>query len=183
MATVKIILEGYWKKISETEDRASSTVTLVIDGEVKMLVDPGIAPKEYLIEALQREGLRVEDINFVVLTHRHLDHCLNMGLFTKAKIVDNQGITEGDKFIAEKKISSDVGLIDTPGHSEDGQTLLVKTEEGLVAVAGDLFVLADLEFKDPFATDEKKLEENRKKVLEMADFIVTGHSGMVKVKR
>ncbi len=183
MANVKVLLEGYWKKVSETEDRASSTVTLVRDKEVNLIVDPGTGDKEYLEKSLQENSLTFDDIHYIVLTHKHLDHCRNMSLFPKAKIVDNWGIVDGDREIADKKISGDVELIDTPGHSEDSQSLLVKTEEGLVGVVGDLFINSDLEFKDPFATDFKKLEQSRKLVLEKVDFIITGHAGMVKVKK
>ena len=55
---------------------------------------------------------------------------------------------------------------------------LVKTDKGKVAICGDVFWKKGLPKVDPYADSPKELVKSRAKVLEMADFIVPGHSGM-----
>lgn len=79
----------------------------------------------------------------------------------------------------------------TPGHAPELTSLVVETEEGVVVVAHDVFWWMDGEQKsetvedlmnlvDPFVNDENELEESRKKVLEIADWIIPGHGKMFK---
>jgi glyoxylase-like metal-dependent hydrolase (beta-lactamase superfamily II) len=64
----------------------------------------------------------------------------------------------------------------------------------VVVVAGDVFWWADREeqktdresllfHKDPFAKDEKALLASRRKILELADWIIPGHGKMFKNSR
>ena len=71
----------------------------------------------------------------------------------------------------------------TPGHSYDSITLLVKTNNGIVAICGDVFWKEDFPKDDPYASNKEKLEESRKKILEVADWIIPGHGKMFKVKK
>jgi len=48
-------------------------------------------------------------------------------------------------------------------------------------VAGDVWWFSDMTpAEDEMAWDQKKLEESRKKVLEIADWIIPGHGGNVR---
>ncbi len=40
-----------------------------------------------------------------------------------------------------------------------------------------------MERKDPYVKNETQLKESRKKLLEVADYIIPGHGGMFKVKK
>jgi glyoxylase-like metal-dependent hydrolase (beta-lactamase superfamily II) len=90
MAEVKILIQGYAREEGGVE-LASSTATLIKDNGVRVIVDPGMN-RAALLESLTKEGLKLEDINFIVLTHTHLDHCLLAGIFENAKILDNSDI-------------------------------------------------------------------------------------------
>ena len=49
----------------------------LLEGSPLTLVDPGLVWEETLVEletALARRGLRIEDVEQVLLTHQHLDH-------------------------------------------------------------------------------------------------------------
>ena len=62
-----------------------------------MVVDPGILKSQQeLVNALAKENLTVEDVNFVFITHSHIDHYRNIGMFPKAKTLEYFGIWDED---------------------------------------------------------------------------------------
>jgi len=180
MATVKILIEGYTS--GDTGGRSCSTIVLVCDGKLNMVIDPGtVAKPEVLIRELKKEGLSVNDINVVGITHAHTDHNRNVGMFPKAKVIDYWGWWEGDMWTkSDGKVLGDIRILNTPGHSDDSITFLIKTDKGLIAVCGDVFWKKDSPKKDPYATNALKLKKNRKLILEKADYIIPGHDGIFK---
>jgi len=65
---VKVLKAGYAYWLGPTQQRADGTITL-IKGPKKVIVDTGGHwDKEVIIEALKKENVRPEDINFVVCT-------------------------------------------------------------------------------------------------------------------
>ncbi|MCX6814246.1 MAG: MBL fold metallo-hydrolase [Candidatus Aenigmarchaeota archaeon] len=187
MAEVKILVEGY-ETVSMGEETACSTITLVRDKNIIIIVDPGaLKNQKILVDALRKEGLTVNDVNFVCITHSHLDHYKNISIFQKASFVDYSGLWYEDKFkewdTDDIRLSDNIRIVKTPGHNYDNITLLVKTKEGVVAICGDVFWKENYPKDDRYATDKKELEKSRKKVLQLADWIVPGHGGMYKVKK
>jgi len=196
MAEVKVLIQGYAKEENGAEF-ASSTVTLIRGGDLNIIVDPGMNRK-MLLESLKKEGLSPDKINYVILTHYHLDHSLLVGIFENAKILDNSDIYSWDGKIEThggKVPGTDIEIIRTPGHDMFHCSVLVKTEEfGKIVIAGDVFWWADdeqqktdreslLEHKDPYMKNEEELVESRKKILEITDYIIPGHGKMFKVKQ
>jgi glyoxylase-like metal-dependent hydrolase (beta-lactamase superfamily II) len=187
MAEVKILIEGYTTADSscEGEEKTSPTITLVKDGDIIMIVDPGVVEsQDLIIEKLKEQGLTVNDINIVCLTHSHIDHFRNIGMFPDAKTLEFFGLW--DKNTVEdwqEQFSKDIRIIKTPGHNYDCITLLVKTDIGLIAICGDVFWKENQPEEDPYATDNDKLAESRKKILELADYVIPGHGKMFKVKK
>ncbi|HLC64613.1 MAG TPA: MBL fold metallo-hydrolase [Candidatus Nanoarchaeia archaeon] len=182
MAKVKLLVEGYLAK--DTKGHTCSNVVLVQDGKTNIIVDPGTLPsQELLTQKLRQEGLAVEDINIVFITHSHMDHYRNIGMFPKAKSLDYWGWWIGDVWKTfSGKVSKNISVIKTPGHSYDGITLLINTEKGKIAVCGDVFWKEYYPRIDPYAMDEKKLMGSRDKLLRISDFIVPGHGKTFKVK-
>lgn len=181
MAFVKILVEGY-EDINLS--KARSTISLVRDGNIAMVVDPGaLDDRQILIDALQKEEMSVEDVNFVCLTHSHIDHYMNIGMFSNAKILEYFGVWDGEKVEDwNENFTDDIQILKTPGHDETGITLFVKTDDGVVAVCGDVFWkenYPELQM-DIYATDIKKLEHSRKLVVEMSHWIIPGHGGIFK---
>ncbi|OGY47959.1 MAG: hypothetical protein A3J62_00625 [Candidatus Buchananbacteria bacterium RIFCSPHIGHO2_02_FULL_38_8] len=186
MAEVKILIEGFTNADSEDnsgEESTCPTITLVRDKDIVMVVDPGVLEsQQILIEALNKENLTLEDVNFVFITHSHLDHYRNIGMFAKAKTIEYFGIW--DRGIADdwpEQFTDNIKIIKTPGHNYDGLSLLVQTKIGKIAIVGDVFWKEGGPAIDPYASDKKKLEESRKKVLAAADYIIPGHGPMFKV--
>ena len=191
LASVKILVKGYFKWLNEERNqfKASSTVTLIKDGPVNILVDTGNHEIEKnLLSALKKEGLKLSDINYVIITHHHPDHVANKHIFRGAIITDWLTSYKKDRFIvdfdilAKKKniISPNVYIIPTPGHSDDACSVIVNTAKGLIAVSGDLFVTKQVE-KNIYVSDQKEYKKSAKKVLAMVDYIIPGHGGIFKV--
>lgn len=191
MNTVDILIPGY-AKVTDKGWVASGTTTLITtDSGKHILVDPG-ANKEKLLQALEAKNLETKDIEYVFLTHLHLDHSLLMGIFEDAKVVTFEAITDGDKgeLVPTLIPGTDISLIQTPGHEYAGASLLVPTSNGTVGIVGDVFWFEegeeenlDIEKKDDFAGSIEQLVESRKKVVDLADWIIPGHGKMLKVTR
>lgn len=190
-AEVKILVEGSTNadSVAETgEEKTQPTITLVRDGDVIMVVDPGILEsQQVLIDALQKEDLTVQDVNVVCITHSHIDHYRNVGMFPNAKTLEFFGLWEKNTAHDWKEqFSPDIQIMRTPGHDYTGITLFVQTKDGVVAICGDIFWRENYP-QDPqddaFASDIVKLKQSRESVLRMADWIVPGHAGMYKNNR
>ncbi len=190
MNKVKVLIEGYAKQI-ENGWIASSTVTLVQADGKNIIVDPG-CNRQKLLEELEKSNLKTTDIDFVVLTHSHTDHALLCGIFENAKVLNSSEIYTNDEQIEHEGKIKDTSLkiIETPGHSEDGISLIVKADDGTYAIVGDVFwwktdekQTIDIEKPDPYVQDMTKIVESRKKVLEIADFIIPGHGKTFNVSK
>ncbi|MGE5243093.1 MAG: MBL fold metallo-hydrolase [Betaproteobacteria bacterium] len=65
----------------------SSSCTLLTGGTHRVLVDTGLSVEEaVLLRALRARHLTPADIDIVINTHLHVDHCGNNALFTRASI-------------------------------------------------------------------------------------------------
>lgn len=182
MAEVKILLQGYTS--DESEGHSCSTISLIQDKDLNIVVDPGTSSSQEVIkDALNKEGLTIDNIDYVFITHSHMDHYRNIGMFPKSKALDYWGIWDSDTCNDYKEhFSKDIKIIKTPGHSYDSLTFLVKTDLGLIAICGDVFWKKNFPEKDPYAQDLAELEKSRKKLLEIADYIIPGHGEMFKVE-
>ncbi|MCX6742515.1 MAG: MBL fold metallo-hydrolase [Candidatus Pacearchaeota archaeon] len=200
MAEIKILIQGYARPgegEQEGVELASSTTTLIKEGKLNIIVDPGMNRK-ILLEALKKEKLSPEKINYVVLTHYHLDHSLLTGIFENAVVIDNTTTYtfKGEIKDHEGKIpGTNIDIIKTPGHDQFHCSLLVNSNDlGKVAIVGDVFWWADEEeqktdekslmnHEDPYMKNEKDLKDSRKKILAIADYIIPGHGKMFKVEK
>ena len=190
-AEVKILVEGYTNADSVAErglEVARPTISLVKDQNLIVVVDPGnLESQDLLVEALAQQNITPDQVNIVCITHSHLDHYRNIGMFKYAKTLEYFGLW--DKEYVEdlpQYLSSHIQVIKTPGHDYTGLSLVVETKEGFVAIVGDIFWREDSPKEpedDMFASDVKKLAESRKMILNMADFIVPGHGPKFQVKK
>ena len=190
-ADVKILLKGYTNADSVNEigeERTRATTTLVRDGDVVMVVDPGVLESQkILVDALAKENLTAEDVNFVCITHSHIDHYRNVGMFPYAKVLEYFGLWEGNTVKEwQKNFSENIQIIKTPGHDYTDITLFVTTREGVVAICGDVFWKEnspETPEEDQYASDYEKLKESREMVLEMSDWVIPGHGDIYKSKK
>ncbi len=139
-----------------------STISLLTVGNRNIVVDTGPASRRGLLfKALQTRSLRPDDIDTVILTHLHWDHCQNTDLFRNARILvhpteldyarkPNRGDFAVAWYVAETldkaridlisdgdSIADGVSVIDTPGHTKGHISVLVGTGDEEILLAGD----------------------------------------------
>jgi glyoxylase-like metal-dependent hydrolase (beta-lactamase superfamily II) len=172
-AGVDVLLEG------SVEPGVVSTCTLLRDGPVLAIVDPGMARRQAdILEPLAALGIGPEAITDVILSHHHPDHTLNAGLFPAARVHDHWAIYHGDDWTDRDaeghELSPAIRLIRTPGHSAEDISTVVGTPAGVVVLT-HLWWDASGPADDPFAPDPIVLAASRARVLAIADRIVPGH--------
>lgn len=153
-------------------------------GDKKILVDTGemrpiqseerekaLGGRIYTFEqGLALYGLRPEDIDIVIHTHLHNDHCENDALCVNAKIYVHEAELEAvhnphpldfrylEDYIldveeqgqvvpvtGDMEIVPGVRVVHTPAHTAGGLTVLVDTAKGVAAITGFCVIMENLE--------------------------------------
>ncbi|GAA3799911.1 hypothetical protein GCM10022226_19260 [Sphaerisporangium flaviroseum] len=173
-ATVQVLTEGY------VGERVAGTVTLILDGDVVAVVDPGmVADRRLILDPIAGLGIGAEDVTDVVFSHHHPDHTLNAALFPRARFHDHWAIYHDDVWERRDadgfQLSAAVRLMRTPGHTRQDITTLAETDDGLVA-ATHLWWNADGPAEDPLAEDLDELRASRGRLLALRpSLIIPGH--------
>ncbi|MFZ3051310.1 MAG: MBL fold metallo-hydrolase [Methanothrix sp.] len=159
---------------------ARSSVTLIKTERGWIIVDTGqVGDEEEILKALADLGLEGSDIDIIVNTHSHPDHCANNRLFSRAmKIYPQDG----------EEVTPGVWTLATPGHSPDSISVLVDAAiqqgDGMaptsrrVVIAGDaLPTLGNFQKRVPPAVhyDRALAVASMNKIIEMADMVIPGH--------
>lgn len=200
MTRVKVLIKGIHEEI-EGIMHASSTVSLIQSQDKNILVDSGsFGDRKKLIEALKKESLEPKDIDILIVTHAHLDHTANLDLFKNAEIyAKHSPSSKGSIFhgnsneiigkgvdLENHKITDDVLTILTPGHLESHISVVVNTHEGVYVICGDAISKEEYTHgihKPRRAWNWEEYEKSRKRILEIADFIIPGHGEVFKVQK
>jgi len=174
VATVHVLATGY------ASDRVASTVTLLQDGDVTAVVDPGmVAHRGAILDPLAAAGVSAESVTDVVFSHHHPDHTLNAALFPNARYHDHWAIYRDDIWESRDaegyELGPDIRLMRTPGHTAQDISTLVTTDSGLVVLT-HLWWTAQGPVDDPFAVDREALAASRRTVLDLGPaLIIPGH--------
>ncbi|NYT10433.1 MAG: MBL fold metallo-hydrolase, partial [Methanosarcinales archaeon] len=147
-----------------------------------IIVDTGqVGDEEEILKALVDLGLEKSDIDIIVNTHSHPDHCANNRLFSRATTIypkDGELIAPGVRALA------------TPGHSPDSISVLVDAAihpprgDGtapatrIVVIAGDaLPTLGNFQKRVPPAVhyDRALAVASMNKIIAIADVVIPGH--------
>src|SRR5260370_41830930 len=152
-AEVYILFNGYGS------ERVASTVAFVRDGDIRVIIDPGMVPGPgAILEPLAALGESPAAIIDVIFSHHHPDHTLNAALFPNARFHDHWAIYQDDVWDDRDadgfQVSESVTLMRTPGHSAEDISTLVRTAEGLVVLT-HLWWHAEGPAEDPLAADMK----------------------------
>ncbi len=158
---------------TRTFNLGSTNTVLIRDGDLNIVVDPGILQLgRYGVfqKRLAELGLEPGDIDMVVNTHCHYDHIESNYLFRGKPLVVHvkeveycnklywpeftdafMGIMAIDAVSGEKRLSENVRVIETLGHTPGSISVLAETGEGLVACIGDAAIVREdlLEFRVP----------------------------------
>lgn len=158
MATINIVLKGSTVRTS-LGSLGACGVYLISSNSYKILFDTGHnGRRQLLTKALESLGVTPNNIDFVVLSHLHWDHALNIPLFNNSKIVIDHSelttentsdyarvgflsdfITKMDVAYADEsyKIDEDITVLKTPGHTPGHIALTVKNNDDLYVLSGD----------------------------------------------
>ena len=177
-AQVHILQDGYAREDADGE-RVGSTVTLIVDGTVTVVVDPGmVRSRDGLLAALAAHNLNPATVTDVVFSHHHPDHTVNAALFPAARIHDFWAVYDGDLWISREaegtELSPSIRLISTPGHTAEDISTVASTADG-VYVCTHAWWGADGPADDPFSPDPQALSRSRARILTIASVIIPGH--------
>lgn len=161
---------------------ARSSVALITSDRGRIIVDTGQEGDiDEILKALKKLDLMSSDIDYIVNTHSHLDHCSNNQLFSRAETIFPRD---------ENMIATGVRALATPGHSRDSISVVVdaalhRPEKDKMApasrrvvIAGDaLPTLNNFQKMVPPAlhVDRALAIASMKKIIEIADIIIPGH--------
>lgn len=180
MAKLEVLLPGYVRE-DEAGEHVRGTVTLVRSGDLVIVTDPGLMTSQSeLVEPLRERGIEVTDVTHVFVSHHHIDHTRNIGMFPDAVVIDVDSTYDGDIWGEHDgdgyRLDEDVSVIETPGHSFECASLIVRTDDlGVVAVTHAWWFEDMTPETDPLASDQALLDESRERILGIADWIVPGH--------
>ncbi|MBS3060933.1 MAG: MBL fold metallo-hydrolase [DPANN group archaeon] len=131
--------------------------TYIVTGRENLVIDPGLQSNEYIAKELKKLKLRLDDVDFVINTHCHFDHCGGNHLFPNAEFYahgdDKTAISNGDPYITcshfiDQKLPKmhveelprkfkinrhNLDVIHTPGHTSGSVCLYEKTHKTLVS--------------------------------------------------
>jgi glyoxylase-like metal-dependent hydrolase (beta-lactamase superfamily II) len=177
-AQVHLLHDGYVREDNDG-DHVGSSVTLIVDGDVIVVVDPGmVSSRDDLLAALASHGVAPSAVTDVVFSHHHPDHTVNAALFPAARVHDFWAIYDGDLWISRDaegaELSPSIRLIATPGHTEQDISTVAATADG-VCVCTHAWWGADGPADDPFSPDPAALSRSRARILDIAELIIPGH--------
>lgn len=154
---------------------ARSSVTLILAGSRKIVVDTGTEDEADLITGRLAElGLSPQEVDLVINTHDHPDHCGNNGLFSRARALSGKGegrLREGDV------VAPGIWIMETPGHTLESISVVCESSRRIV-VAGDAIPLMGnyLKWVPPRLHMDRDLAmKSMTKIVEVADLVVPGH--------
>uniref|UniRef100_A0A0M3IUS4 Lactamase_B domain-containing protein n=1 Tax=Ascaris lumbricoides TaxID=6252 RepID=A0A0M3IUS4_ASCLU len=187
---VEQLLVGYANEstINKGYFTASGSVTVIIDGNRKILVDCGNPWNgEALLSALQDNALSTSEITDLIITHGHIDHCGNMCLFTTANIYMDRDLarpySEYTTFEDGFEITKNVRILRTPGHTDNDLSVIVyNTKRGCVAITGDIFEDENPDNWEPNSRYVSEQKRSRSRILAIADWIIPGHGAIFRNK-
>lgn len=189
MTSFNILIEGYAYEGDNGDYFASPTTLYLESSGIKIIADPGTSRKK-LTSSLKKEKISIGELNYVFLSHYHPDHFLNLSMFPNIPVIDGTTIWDGDKETPNttgKIPNTDIEILPLPGHTQENCALVFESKEfGRTIFCPDIFWWEDEKQKvddyqelvnriDPFAVSMKDLISSRKKVLEIADYIIPGH--------
>jgi glyoxylase-like metal-dependent hydrolase (beta-lactamase superfamily II) len=172
--------------------------TVLIRGERDYLVDPGLIMQgNALIGAIQELGADPNAIKDVILTHLHFDHAEGLIAWPMRKTWVHRIETEAPYagIVAPQLEAAQLEVLDgeegeiepglrwilTPGHCDGLITLLVDTDEGLVAIPSDCVgplpeYFDRMDLPEDFGPEREQLLEQWRRIRDLEPaLVIPGH--------
>ncbi|KAF1768185.1 hypothetical protein GCK72_008147 [Caenorhabditis remanei] len=193
MTTCHVLVQG---RANDDSLGPTGTVGLVItDPSTVILIDAGDPWNgSEIIEKLKDHNVTSGQITHIVVTHGHLDHCANLGLFPEATVIMDWDVGKKSKENPRKteycvipawpyRISDCCKIMNLSGHTASDTIAIVQDikMKRLVVYSGDL--IEDSQDLPNFEINQLKLMEDEETellssqefVFGSGDFIIPGH--------
>jgi N-acyl homoserine lactone hydrolase len=158
---------------------ARSSVTLMVSGEEKILVDSGLRGEETsILSALSKLGLEPEDISMVINTHHHPDHNGNNHLFRNAELLSMENSKMGED------VAPGICIMETPGHTLDSISAVCSSDAVVVACGDALPTFNNfLKLVPPRVNVDRELAlASMSRIIDIANIVIPGHDRPFSVK-
>jgi|GEM_PF-598232 len=154
-------------------------------GEENIIVDTGNwGYEKEILAALKKQGLKPENIKWVINTHLHFDHHSNNYLFKKAKRLSLIGVWFPKKSAYWYKNKRDnfkeipgIKILATPGHVSDHISVVVKSKGKTYVISGD--AVQERYIKNSTGRVSKNYIKSAKKIVDIADAVIPGHGKII----
>jgi len=203
--TVDILYQGFGMRLAGAPIGYCTVPLITTASGCTVLVDTGVhQTREMVLAGLQRLELEPDDVDYVVLTHLHFDHCENVGLFAKstvvvheAEIVEAEAHPSRDRYLADfwrelldrckpivmtgpsYNVDDEVTIHHLPGHRHGQLGVSVDTSAGRVVCCSDVAKNArEIIVGEPPVSDPQMLDAARRSIAWLrstADIVVPGH--------
>lgn len=202
----------------------SWTAAAVEAGETKILIDTGVHdvawaqwystcmqdPSETLEGALGLVGWRPEEVDIVINTHLHFDHCGLNSRFRRARFVVQRAEWEAAQrpiktqreiylpelfderavypaswvFVSgDYEVAPGVSVFSTPGHSAGHQSVLIETAAGKVVYSGDAVNLLENLTRDivpGILIDVHQCLDSMDRIRQSGNYVIPSHDPIVR---
>lgn len=189
MTTVHLLHAGYAREAPDgiAGTSVGSSIVLVLDGDARIIVDPGmVATRDLILDPLRRHDVEPEDVTHVFLSHHHPDHTVNIALFPNAEVVDFWARYKDDLWLDHAgdgyQLSPNATLWTTPGHTNEDASLIVRADDGVYAMTHLWWYEDRTPVIDPLGDDQSAIEAGRARILEVADIVIPGHGPAFRVR-
>ncbi|CAJ0945759.1 unnamed protein product, partial [Mesorhabditis belari] len=188
---VSVLQAGSIRTLKDGQQEMVSAITLVNDNGFYLLIDTGSSSDtERLLHSLAKEEVTLDQIGAVVVTHAHPGVMGNLNFFGQKPILFHslefigRHVTPTElKDRPYRKVSQNVEVWKTPGHTQHDLTVLVHNVAGYgtMAITGDLIPNEQLiaEKRDIMSEegvwDSAIKRQNANLIICMADWVVPGH--------
>ena len=158
-------------------------------------------PEQTLDNQLAKYGLAIDDIDMVIATHLHWDHCAENHRFTKAPVLVQEIELEAARnpfpvqhgyvkelienvnysvISGDQEVAPGVSVMLAPGHTYGMQAVLVEAEQDRYLIAGDTVGLFEALDRNPplisgIYVDMKLYYETMAKITSLSATILPGH--------
>jgi N-acyl homoserine lactone hydrolase len=202
LPAIDVILPG--SNVYSESGLAAWCSVVLVTGQKRTLVDVGhVGRRIFLFDALKKRGLAPRDIDVVVMSHAHWDHAQNFDVFDHAPLVLHPherkyaraphrndwatpqwsgAMIDSHPNVVEVEdgyeIEPGVRVIHTPGHSPGSICVVADTNDGPVAITGDVlhFASAALTKVNPLVFwNAEQATRSIERILEITTTVYPGH--------
>jgi N-acyl homoserine lactone hydrolase len=186
---VTVLCEGRIVRNGKEILEAHSSVTMVTWPEHIMIVDT--SDQEYrarVVDALSANEVDPDQVDIVVNTHLHSDHCANNDLFHYAVQMAHEQERPDRRFVAVKgdhELYPGINLVHTPGHTAGTMSVFVESDRKYAIVGDAVPTFENVRRWVPpgIVSDGDAALRSMKKIVDYADVVVPGHDAPFEVDR